>query len=85
METNYYLKYPHLMDNGNANDKYGPVGVLGYLQVDYVKLFKNGRWPDLSDIPVPELNTVPAQGTHINGNPPRYDGRKCYECGGNNL
>ena len=32
METKYYSKEPHLMENENDYEKYGPVGVCGYIQ-----------------------------------------------------
>ena len=33
METNYYPKYPCLMENDNSFAKYVPVGVCGYLRM----------------------------------------------------
>ena len=74
-----------MLENDNAYAKYGPFGVCEYIEDDYVKLFKNGSWPDLTDIPVPEEKTAPAQWTDNNGNPPCANIRKCYECGGNNI
>ena len=85
METKYYLNEPCLMENYNAYEKYGLVGVCGYLQDEYGKLFKNVRWHVLSGITYPERNTALAQGTDDNVDPPCDDGRKCYKCGGNNL
>ena len=35
METKYYLKDPHLMENDNAYSKYAPVGVCGCLHYEY--------------------------------------------------
>ena len=73
------------MEKYNAYSKYGPLGVCGYLKDEYGKFFKNDRLPSLTNIPVPEGSTSPAQGKYDNGEPPRGDGRKCYTCGGNNL
>ena len=85
METKNYLKDPSLMGNYNAYTKYVPVGACVYHQYYYEKLFKNGRWPALTDITVTEGNTPSAQETDDNGNPPCADCRKCCECGGNCL
>ena len=57
MKTRYYLKYPRVIENENSHDKYSPVRVCEYIQVDYGIIFKNCRWPALTDIPVPEGNT----------------------------
>ena len=76
METNYYLRDHRLMENDNDNSKYGQVGDCGYLHNDYEKLFKNCRWPDITYISVPEVNTATEQGTDDNGYPTCNDGRK---------
>ena len=38
--------------------KYGPIGICGYLQDEYGRLFKNGRWPALTDVQQPEGNNI---------------------------
>ena len=38
--------------------EYGPIGICGYLQDEYGKLFKNGRWPVLTDVQQPEGNNI---------------------------
>ena len=55
METEYFIKDPHLMENDNAYAKYVPVGFCRYLQYNY-KFFKNTIWPDLTDINFPKVN-----------------------------
>ena len=45
----------------------------------------NSCWPPLTDITLPKVNKVHAQGTYNNEYPPRADGRKYYKCGGNHI
>ena len=73
METKCYLKYPCLVGHYNTYVKYGLVRVYGYLKDQYGKLFNNFHWHVLTNSPIPEGNTAPAQGTDNNGNPRRSD------------
>ena len=73
------------MENDNDYTKYCPVGVCGYLKDEYGKLFKNGHWSDLTNIPWSLGITATSQRADNNGYPSLADGHKCYECGGNNL
>lgn len=56
METKFYLKDPRLMEADAMYPTHGPVGCCGYIQDEYSKLFKHGRWPALTPVQVPEGN-----------------------------
>ena len=59
--------------------------MCGNLQDEYGKLFRNGHWHTLTDIPVPEGDTSPAQVKYNNCDPPHADGQKCYVCSGTHI
>ena len=89
METRYALKNPTLCAADPDCAKYGPIGICGYLQDKYGKLFKNGRWPALTDVQQPEGNNItpktPTPSPTTSGDEPLADGRTCYTCGGIHL
>ena len=86
METRYA---PSFCATDPDYSKYGSIGICGYLQDEYGKIFKNGCWPALTDVQQPEGNNTtpetPTPSPTTSGDQPRADGRTCYTCGEHHL